>query len=563
MAQVAEDEKNSTHICLGRPATRWLGIALIFTVFFIVGGAPPSHNNESHYLCKAKHYWQADWCAGDMFLESADAHLAFYWTIGWLTRWFSLPAVAWIGRGLAWGLLAWVWQRLARTVVSRPLYGVLAAAMFLALVGEAHFAGEWIVGGVEAKCFAYSFVLLGLEAMAKAHWRRCWPLFGLASAFHPVVGGWAVVAAAAVWLFEPAGRRPRLTSMLPAIVFGGLLALPGLLPALSLTHGQPGEVVNEARQIYVFDRLPHHLAPLSQPRRWIITRSTRHGLMLLGFFLLCRYVRKAAAADAFLKSDAEAIRRGESSEHLSRITRFAWATLGISLSGLLAELVLWNNPSIAACLLRFYWFRLADIAIPLATSLAVIHAIARLMRLKSRWAAPVLLLAMLGPGWFLLSTSNDHLRNPSPLGEKQLTDHASWQQACHWAREHTPSDSLFLVPRFGQTFIWHAHRADVVNWKDIPQDAAGIVDWQNRYANIYYDNRDGEHKPFRSLASQGTSRLRKLAQKYNASHVITLNDPPLQLPVVYANETYAIYATAESRKPPSRRLVVEKSAEGQ
>ena len=94
------------------PATRWLEIALILLVFFVEGGAPVPHNNEAHYLAKAKHYWNPAWCEGDLFLESADPHLVFYWTVGLLTKWFSLPTVAWFGRIAAWSSLAWAWQRL-------------------------------------------------------------------------------------------------------------------------------------------------------------------------------------------------------------------------------------------------------------------------------------------------------------------------------------------------------------------------------------------------------------------------------------------------------------------
>ena len=46
------------------------------------------------------------WCAGDLFLESDDAHLVFYWTIGWLSRW-SIAAMIGIGSG---SILPWVVQ---------------------------------------------------------------------------------------------------------------------------------------------------------------------------------------------------------------------------------------------------------------------------------------------------------------------------------------------------------------------------------------------------------------------------------------------------------------------
>ena len=34
--------------------------------------------NEPHYLTKSRHDWQPEWCAGDFFLESPNAHDVFY-----------------------------------------------------------------------------------------------------------------------------------------------------------------------------------------------------------------------------------------------------------------------------------------------------------------------------------------------------------------------------------------------------------------------------------------------------------------------------------------------------
>jgi hypothetical protein len=512
---------------------RFLEVALVFAIFFVDGGATPSHTNESHYLGKAKHYWQTDWCEGNLFLESADAHLPFYWSVGWLTCWFSLPVVAWIGRIVAWSLLAWAWQRLARTVTKRPYFGVLAAGLMVTLVREAHFAGEWIVGGVEAKCFAYALVLLGFEAVAVGAWRRCWPLFGLVSAFHPIVGGWAVVASAVVWLTEPPSQRPPFSSLLPSLLLGGVLATPGLVPAVALTQQAPAEVVDEARQIYVFDRLPHHLAPLTKPADWLARRTLRFGSLLLTFLAMGHLLRPTLATSP-----------NSSARSLSRLMRLAWATLGLSAVGLAFEMALWNQPSLAARVLRFYWFRLADIAVPLATSLAAVFAISRLMSQQSKWAVPALALTVLFPGWFLISTSATRWYDRCPPGEKDLVDYVQWQDACRWAREHTPTNSVFLVPRAGQTFKWHAERGDVVNWKDIPQDAASIVAWRDRYFDIFYGTQaplPAWKMPFRSLAAQGTRRIRELAQRYHADYVLTVNWPPLQFPIAYANDTYVIY----------------------
>ncbi|MCH8923677.1 MAG: hypothetical protein IIA67_11095 [Planctomycetes bacterium] len=217
-------------------------IVFLLAIFFIYAGWPTPDVNESHYLSKAKHYWDADWAAGDFFCESADAHQMFYWSCGWLTLLMPLPAVAWVGRLLTWTLLAWSWRRLSMACVPRAGWAVLSGTLMLCLLDRCQMAGEWIVGGFEAKGFAYVLVFLGLEALLRGRWNRVWPLLGAASAFHVLVGGWMVLAAGMAWLLSKPDR-PTLRSMIAPLALGLLLALPGLLPALLLTLRADPEMV--------------------------------------------------------------------------------------------------------------------------------------------------------------------------------------------------------------------------------------------------------------------------------------------------------------------------------
>ena len=164
-------------------ARGWWEVLLIVLVFFAIAGEPVPHVNEPHYLCRLKHFWDPSWCAGDLFLESPDAHGLFVWTFGWVTKWLSLTATAWVGRILAWTLLAWAWQRLSWRLVPVPLASVLAAALWVTLTDTAHLAGEWVVGGVEAKCFAYVFVLLALRELVDRRWNRVWIVLGRRARF--------------------------------------------------------------------------------------------------------------------------------------------------------------------------------------------------------------------------------------------------------------------------------------------------------------------------------------------------------------------------------------------
>ena len=94
---------DSRHSSSSKPETdrqntvwRYLEMVLIFISFALLAGQLPPDVNESHYLTKAKHYWDPDWCPGDIFLGSSFAHWIFYVTTGWLTKLFSLSVVAWI-----------------------------------------------------------------------------------------------------------------------------------------------------------------------------------------------------------------------------------------------------------------------------------------------------------------------------------------------------------------------------------------------------------------------------------------------------------------------------------
>ena len=108
--------------------------------------------------------------------------------------------------------------------------GIVGRAVFV-LNTKCNMAGEWVVGGVEAKCFAYAFVLLALAELVVANWNLVWLLLGVATAFHPLVGGWSGVVCVAIWVLYGRREQPQLL-MLPGLWAGGMIALVGIVPAL-------------------------------------------------------------------------------------------------------------------------------------------------------------------------------------------------------------------------------------------------------------------------------------------------------------------------------------------
>ncbi|HEY2762247.1 MAG TPA: hypothetical protein VGI75_15920, partial [Pirellulales bacterium] len=169
-------------------------IALVFAVFFLHGAWPMPDDNETGYVVKAQHYWNPDGFKTDFFANTANAHLVYYWSFGWLTTLgWSLTTAAWIGRIVTWLMLAISWHGLSWTIIRRPWVAVLSAELFLFLCERGQMAGEWIAGSVEAKGFAWAFVLWALTALVNGRWNLAWVLAGVATSLHVIVGGWSAV----------------------------------------------------------------------------------------------------------------------------------------------------------------------------------------------------------------------------------------------------------------------------------------------------------------------------------------------------------------------------------
>jgi hypothetical protein len=539
-----------------RATARWIPLAeilIIFTLFTLQGAWPVPDVNEPYYLGKAVHYWNQDWGAGDFFLKTTDVHQVFCLACGWMTRWLPLPAVAWTGRLITWALLAWAWRRLSWAVLPRPGWSILTAALFAILMDHFSMAGEWVIGGFEAKGLAYVCMFLGLGALLRGFWNRTWLLLGLAAMFHVLVGGWAVLAASITWLIShkaaTVGRgplrdqrsrlyemesSPPLRTMLPGLLGGFLLSLPGLIPALFLNHNADAETVRQANLIYVFERLPHHL-DLLQIEPGLILRFV---LLSILFFLFCRLVGK------------------QSSIH--RLKTFVQAVLCLMLVGIIINFASLLSPSFSAGLLKFYWYRLPDVAVPLGAALAIGAAIALGIRRAGGKLGLIAVLALTGWQFGVL----EYLRLcPNPPRADRLPDPAAWYAACDWVRANTPPAARFFTPRLSQTFTWYTGRPEAVTWKNIPQDARGIVEWRRRLEEIYAT---GQTEPgfcwHDNLSDLGALRLEQLARKYGAHYAIIqktsfvlppspddsagVNDisfTPLNLPVAYENDGYVIY----------------------
>lgn len=502
------------------PWQRFLEITLVFAIFFAQGAWPAPDSNEQSYVGKAIHYWNPEWIPNDFYLNSADSHLVFCFSTGWLSFWLAPTPMTWVIRIAIWGLMAWGWWRLSWALVPRRWYALLTAALFVCLVERCNLAGEWVVGGAEGKGFAYGLVFFGLEALVRQRWNRAWLLFGAAAMFHVLVGGWAVLAAGIGWCLAGA-ERPKLSTMLPGLLGGFLLSLPGLIPSLQLTWGVDAEIVRRANWIYVYERLPHHLVFGAFPWRY---RRLLFGALVLSYGVFCGLTPRRGPTGAVQRFVAGAL---------------AIALLGIAMNGL--ERI---DPARATALLRLYWFRMSDVAAPLGVTLLGAWWIAEVWPRRVVLASGLLAVAVAAAGLHLGSVLWERYEAwPIPRTVRPYY-YADWRDVCNWIAHapEIPRRARFITPRLNATFKWYTGHAEVATNKDLPQDAISIVEWWDRLNRLYSTgSEDPMSRWYYSLTCLTPQQLRELGTRYEADYLLTASVPALELPLVHQSGFWAVY----------------------
>ncbi|MEW4530739.1 DUF6798 domain-containing protein [Maioricimonas sp. JC845] len=467
-------------------SSRSFWLPLIVLLAMLIGysaiDAPIPGVNEPHYLTKARNFYDPAWCAGDLFLESGNAHWVFYVVMGPLTQWWELPVVAAIGRVVALVVVAVGWQMLATTLVGWTWAGVTSASLFLLLQTLGNWSGEWLVGGVESKVFAYGLVLIGWAYLLR---RRPVPAavgLGLATSFHPVVGMWCMLCglfAVVVNRFLPrlpvdpdAPASPVATETSSAsqgwkhLLAAGLLfvvtASPGLVTAASAALIAPPDVAWRADYIQVSYRLSHHLDPLT----FNVRDYRYYGLLIVLWGLLRFHSRRSV-----------------------RMRLWELIALGAVLAALAGIALAWGpRPwkevpwfELRMKLLKFYPFRVADLTIPMGVSFACVNAFIRPAAGVVGRRRTAILVGVTLAGFCVALLGARANRPPSGLSSE---DETAWIDTLDWVRANTPKETLLWAADEKWAVKWYADRPEYVNFKDCPQDPESIVEWNSRLRKL-------------------------------------------------------------------------------
>jgi len=525
-------------------------VVAVFLSFTIDSFAryPVPGPNEPHYLCKAKHYWNPEWCAGDLFLSSSNAHLVFFQSFGLPTRWFSLETTAIFGRLLGLFILAVGWTALVGVIVPARWPALWAAWIFLVLSALGSLSGEWLVGGIEAKVVAYGLLFAAIavwidgQSCGNGRWiLLAGALAGLSISFHPVVGIWGLASA----LFASLMRR-LITRRMPhrpdvrwswyAAAAGSLviLAAPGVFAGLQAAAGS--SVVADYIQVYY--RLAHHLDPVHFVGWEWIAYGGLACLWLCGRPWMSRREPEKwffwfVMGSALIASVGFAVSwRFGPPEHVQNYL-LPWKWLSYPLR--------WK-------VLKLYPFRLFDAMLPIAVAIT-------LAGLARRWCERACQVPNVRPRrtvpliWFLcgipaLIVCINVASDARP--QMNATELSDWLDACRWIERNTPPNALILTPtQESWAFKWYAQRAEYVSYKDCPQDGPGIIEWNKRL--LFLADWTEQH-----LEKGYTAADLAPLRERGISYIVALRLGPFDFDPAYRNATFRIYRIPdESLRPKS------------
>ncbi len=121
---------------------------------------------------------------------------------------------------------------------------------------------------------------------------------------------------------------------------------------------------------------------------------------------------------------------------------------------------------------------------------------------------------------------------------------AEWHDVQRWVREHTPIDTMVLVPPTSKGFRFFSERPVVGTLKDggpHENDADNMIEWWRRMQDLGCEAAGPDQIRCTNFRSFSAEELVSLGERYDADLLVTWTDHPLPWPPLYQNDPWAVY----------------------
>lgn len=493
--------------------------------------------NELHHLPLSRHFVDPTWLAGDLYYSEPPGYrLLFQVIFGPLTTTVGFLATSIIGRILGYLAVAGgLWTLSRRLGIRLPTLLLAIGLLVYVRRPQGVMAGEWLLGGIEPKIFAYGAIFMALSVMLAGRylWMTAW--LGLAASFHALVGGWSSLAVL-LWLGwrrrEVLRDGRRWLAALPIYALTSIFALTAVLTQL-LRPVAASDI--SPSYIYAFLRNPHHVNPLAWPlEEWFYLLA-----YLLVFSGTALYViRFAPQPDVRI------------TQNRADFFCFVLCTLILFGAGILVAPFDGQGQ-----ILQYYPFRVGDLMLALGTALFLALALESWVFRGRRGAIALSLILLIGFGVeasrcygtaMALKDFPSQVQGVNP----DLIATASWLQ------QHVPAGEPVISPPVDLSpLAWLSERPAIAKFRFVPSASSADVEaWFERITDLgggldllsYTDRHTDNRRQIRQALTNGynsldTAQVSALMDKYQSRYAVTNTGQILDLPVLNENSRYRIY----------------------
>ena len=517
--------QKSVHIFANHPR-----IAQILRIFLIWGILClnlylQNHWNEADVLPLARQFFDRSWLPADWYLNlRPDYRILFDWMAGFFLSKFGFQTVSLFGSLCEYFCFAIALDFFYRTIQLKLPYCLAALLLFLS--HQSLVAGEWMVGGLETKAFAYIFVLLSISFSIRKQPLPAFFCAGAGFSFHPLIGFYSFFCLYLGLICVTTSKQEIFRTFKHVWIFfvSGIVGLYSVFQQMSLSIADRAE---QAWKIYVQIRLPHHLYPavwIGDDWKWILLGSA--------LFLVAVFIFNPLRGKVFLPA----------------------YTLG-SICLFLAGLCIYWIGNISW--LRFYWFRLADVMVPFMMPLILfgylshlelkqagknetLHALENKLSAAPKYSSAIILILVV-----LISLVN-FVGTVQINKTQQLADQDEMSMLT-WISTNTPRDSVFLADPMLSDFYLVAQRSTFCSYKHLPSYADEILIWFDRLTACNGGQSITENgialmsELQTNFYNLSEDQIDALARKYQLSYFLGNSTSEVDYPILFTSGRYTLY----------------------
>jgi len=473
--------------------------------------------NEMDVVPYARAVFNDQWLTHDWYLNLTMPYRYFFsYPVGYFAETFGIIETISGGRLVTYLLIAVPLLGLInslRTYSDGFLY-FFALILFFMFFRNGSGAGEWMVGGLETKVFAYGFALLALTAFLKKQLWAGQAFAGLALSFHLLVGIYSLfclLPVLYVYQREAKDFYVKFFRTLPLFLSTAAVGIFSIANELLFSEGGSSQL---GWDFYVNIRVPHHTLPAAfNVEKWI-KLGVFAGLNLL----------------FFLKSKKQTIRL---------IASYALFSFIISLVGI--GVFFFHS---SGHYFKYYFFRFGDIMLPLMSLLLLVAFLSETQASFIRKRKKQLQLAVMVVSVIILIPFARTFITDFSTSAGQIKARTSGDVALEtWVKANVSKSAEIITQPDDDFFYINYERPLFVSWKHSPQNNTDIMEWHRRLVLLNRGQEFSKVNQFKQNYVQLTeTEILAIANTYpSVAYIIMPDTIALKLPVAFKTDKSVLY----------------------